>query len=230
MPEWTVNDMYKYAKAEAEKPLLSAYPAEFWSEYRTNYTRYDKLFNRYFSSFRYFNQDNDTIEDCTDDFIDEVYHHLMINDKKYSELYKINILQVDTPIYDNFHITNMMYRDKTINRDYTSGARTDTTSDSTGQRTDTTTNKTSGFNSTDFVNDTETTDVKGAELDNNTYIKGSQTDDDDTTINDDYIFTSQGSKGEKGIADNISDYQKLWSKYRFYDYIFDQISKELLLV
>ena len=91
----TVKDMYEYADENSIK-LLSGYAADFWKEYRDNYNRYDNLFCRYFRSWFYFLQEGDEdISDLVDNFTIDVYSHLMINDKKYSELYRIHVIDDD---------------------------------------------------------------------------------------------------------------------------------------
>ncbi|MBQ0111580.1 MAG: hypothetical protein KBT03_00450 [Bacteroidales bacterium] len=85
----TVNDMYKNSVSNNKK-LLSNYNAPFWAEYLLNSERYDRLFRRKYLSFRYFLQEYDEdITTITDNFIDDVYNHLLANDKKYSELFRV---------------------------------------------------------------------------------------------------------------------------------------------
>ena len=85
----TVKDMYKYTSDNTLK-LLSDYNADFWANYKTNYARYDKLFCRLYRSWFYFLQEHDeTIAQITTNFTADVYAHLLLNEKKYSELYRI---------------------------------------------------------------------------------------------------------------------------------------------
>ena len=160
-----VKEMYKYAN-DNNIPLLSDFGSNnenllFWDEYRNNYSRYDKTFRRYYNSFRYFMQEplalhydeeipSEHIQEITLDFIDEVYHHLMINAKKYEELYRINVLSdINYSIVDNYDITETMnkriskddtdvYGERIDNTEDNIGARTDTSTDIYGSRTDTT--------------------------------------------------------------------------------------------
>ena len=96
MLNWvTVNDMYKHLGTEEK--LLSNFSAEFWEDYNTNHAVYDSRFKRMFSSFRFFEQQpieyrkptTEEIEEVKDSFITAVYEHLLINNKKYSELYRV---------------------------------------------------------------------------------------------------------------------------------------------
>ena len=91
----TVNDMYKESTSKGIA-LLSEYGSAFWQDYVTNHAKYDALFRRMFFSFRYFMQsEDDDIATITNNFIEDVNNHLMINDKKYSELYRIHVVTDD---------------------------------------------------------------------------------------------------------------------------------------
>ena len=91
----TVNDMYKESISKGIA-LLSEYGSAFWQDYVINHAKYDALFRRMFFSFRYFMQsEDDDIATITNNFIEDVNNHLMINDKKYSELYRIHVIADD---------------------------------------------------------------------------------------------------------------------------------------
>ena len=102
----TVNQMYKLSQLR-NRPLLSDYTAEFWNEYLQNFARYDRVFNRLYRNFYYFNQEaNSTAELVQPEFTEDVYGLLLTNHKKYSELYRIHV--VDDNIYsiiDNYDVT-----------------------------------------------------------------------------------------------------------------------------
>ena len=86
------NDMYKECVSNGTA-LLSNYNGIFWQDYVTNHAKYDALFRRMFYSFRYFMQsEEDDITTVTNNFIEDVNNHLMVNDKKYSELIGKNVL------------------------------------------------------------------------------------------------------------------------------------------
>lgn len=133
----TVNDMYEHTKT-ANTPLLSSYNAEFWADYVQNFTKYDKLFRRLYKSFWYFDQlYDDSVSIVTTDFTDEVYNHLLANNKKYSELYRINVVNDnDFSIVDNYNITENMSRETEKSVTDVFGQRNDSESDSIGSRTD----------------------------------------------------------------------------------------------
>lgn len=133
----TVNDMYNHTKT-ADTPLLSSYKAEFWTDYVQNFTKYDKLFRRLYKSFWYFDQlYDDSISIVTTDFTDEVYNHLLVNTKKYSELYRINVVSdEDFSIVDNYNVTENMNRETEKSTTDVYGQRNDSESDTIGERTD----------------------------------------------------------------------------------------------
>ena len=94
------GDLYKYNRAGSTK-MLSGYVSQdpdndFWAEYRTNYSRYDAVFNRMFNSFWYFMQSDDqTLAEVASEFTDAVYDHLLMNDiRNYTEcrLYRMLII------------------------------------------------------------------------------------------------------------------------------------------
>lgn len=220
--EWSnVEDMYKYAKQNSLE-LLSDYPADFWLDYISNHEDYDKQFMRMYRSYRYYMQnpydkDNETIADITDDFIEAVYMHLKMNNKKYTELYKINVLNDSTisPL-DDYSMTEIM--DRTI----VNGAREDSNDETLGTKTDTITSQIEGFNSSDFDDSNRTTNVYGQQLNGNTFNKGEQENTDD------YTLTKKGSMNNP--YENINKFKSVWTNYDFMNYIFKNICADLLLV
>ena len=83
----TVKDMYESAVLK-DTALLSTYGGDFWNEYIKNHKEYDRLFMRMFKSFIYFLQDgSESIDVVLTNFVEDVKLHLMVNSKKYSELY-----------------------------------------------------------------------------------------------------------------------------------------------
>ena len=271
----TVNDMYTYTKTSGAK-LLSEYESPFWSDYINNSTKYDSLFRRMFYSFRYFMQDaDDTIETITANFTSDVYNHLLINDKKYAELYRVHVIpDEDYSITDNYNVTEKMDKDISHNDSDIFGDRTDTTTDILGAKTDSSTtiigsrsdvsetnigeqtNKgtdtIAGFNSSNFSNDTQVTNVLGAKTDkktdtigeqtntaettsgsqSNTYTfqKSNQTDTHNGTGKEEYTLTRVGNIGVKTVTAVMEEHTEFWSKWEFYSMIFGEICAELLMV
>lgn len=236
----TINEMYQYTKENNTK-LLSEYSADWWNDYKTNYTRYDKLFARLYSSFRYFYQNKDSqLATLTTDFTDEVYNHLMLNAKKYEELYRVNVLDDNAYSFlDNFKVT------ETMDKDSVSGARNDTTTTTEDDRQDVTTSviggktdnvehQVSAFNSSTYQQgnkdittlaqqtNTDTFD-KGEQITTEALQKGSQTDTED------YTLTKSGNLGYTSNAEHIKEHIGVWTEFEFYAHIFSDICVELLL-
>lgn len=223
----TVKDMYKYTDDNSIK-LLSGYAADFWEEYRNNYQRYDNLFCRYFRSWFYFLQEHDEdIEDITNNFIIDVYSHLMLNDKKYSELYRIHV--VDDGKYsllDNYDMTEEMDRDTTSNNSNTYGARTD--GDTIGAQSNTQTRRVAPFDSSTFNNESEVSESLGARSDGHT--KGQQQDTLNNTGTEDYTLHRYGNIGVATATDMMGKARDFWTIWEFYEMIFRDIARELLMI
>lgn len=257
----TVNDMYKYSK-DNNLPLLSNFNATFWNDYNSDYGKYDKLFNRMFMSFRYFMQEplhrhesmtDAHIGEITSDFTDEVYAHLMVNSKKYSELYRINVVDDESfSIVDNYNITENMDKETTQSDKDTYGTHTDTTTDTIGSRKDsnqtilgsqsnTATNKVSPYDSENFYNDTNVQDTIGGRTDSSQNTIGSQSNSSSTAYGsrvdghegggtEQYTLTRRGNIGIRTADEVMEKHSEFWSKWEFYTYIFKEICAEMLLI
>lgn len=156
----TVDDMWKESVRDGV-PLLSAYPAEFWSFYRSNYARFDALFRQMFLSFTYFLQDSsENTDTVTTNFISAVYNHLLLNHKKYDELYRVELLEnTDYDFNVNYDITEVYTGTTSGSHSDTIGSRSDSSSVTYGQRQDTTTTNNGSRQDTTTLN-------KGTHTDN----------------------------------------------------------------
>lgn len=226
----TVKDMYT-ALTSGQK-LLSEYGADFWEEYRNNSARYDKLFVRLYRSFKYFLQDDDeTISEVVTDFIADVYNHLMINDKKYSELYRVYVVSDDEySLLNNYNVTETMDKDTSSNDTNTYGSRSDSGSDTRGAQSNSVTNTVAPYNTNSFQNDNKSDESIGQRMDSNSYTKGQQQDTLSNTGTEDYTLSRVGNIGVMTGADMLQKHNNYWNVYEFYQMIFRDIAKELLLV
>jgi len=209
----TVDDLYRNAN-ERNIPLLSDYNAQFWSEYKTNHARYDKLFRRLYLSYKYFLQTGkETINEVTDNFIDDCYNHLLANAKKYAELYRMYVItDEEYSITENYNMTEIMDRDTSSNTTNDYGERVDGTQS---------THKVVPYNTVTEYEDTSVTDAVN---------KGAQTDTVGNTATEDYTFVRHGNIGVQTGMDLLEKHQNLWTPYEFYEFIFREICKDLLLV
>lgn len=223
----TVKDMYKYSSDNSQK-LLSAYSADFWKDYRDNFQRYDKLFCRLFRSWFYFLQEHDeTVSDITDNFIDDVYAHLMLNDKKYSELYRIHVVDDEKySLLDNYDMTEEMDRDTTSNNSNTYGQRTD--QDNIGQQTTSEEHVIAAYNDNQYQPDNEIMGSIGARQDS--HIKGSESDTLNNTGTEDYTLHRYGNIGVATATDMMGKARDFWTIWEFYEMIFRDIARELLMI
>ena len=182
----TVNDMYKDARS-SNAPLLSNYEATFWSEYVSDFSNYDRVFNRLYKSFEYFLQEeDDSVSECRSNFTEDVKCLLIANSKKYSELYRT--YKIDDSIYsltDNYDVTETYSGNKLTNIESRLGSRTDNTetSDVIGSKTDS----------------IENTDIIGAITNTETMNNGVKNTNENTTYgakntNENTIYGSGSSE------------------------------------
>lgn len=249
----TVKEMYECAVLK-NTALLSTYNGDFWKDYVENHKEYDRLFMRMFKSFKYFLQDgSESIDDVLTDFIEDVKLHLMVNSKKYSELYRTYIVNdAEYMLLDNYNVKETMSKQGTLNGSDTLGARADTTNDTigavttatnttVGAQTNSETNKVSPYDSDDFHNDTGKESTLGTRSDNgtstinehidsSTFNKGEQIDTHNNTTKESYELTRKGNIGVQTGSEMLVKHDRFWNSYEFYTMIFKDICKELLLV
>jgi len=247
----SVADLYKYSKLQ-NVPLLGSANYDFWTPYTSGFTNFDRYFRNRFKSWLYFESfaDGESAEDMHTDFTETIAAHLAINSKRYSELYRVQILENDAyDIVNNYDLHESHTNTRSESGTNTSGEREDTTAD--GARTDTgsatngaqsatTTGKVQGFNSNAFANKdfqqvdsaerTDTTSITtGAQT--STTTKGEQTDSHSTNGTENITIRRYGNIGVQTPADVIGGHIELWQDlFNFYKLIFDEIAKEYLLL
>lgn len=134
---YDVKDLYDYCRENA-LPLLSTYSSSFWGEYILNYEKYDRMFEHMYKSFRYFNQDplkQSSIDEVVIDFIDDISDYLLMHEKKYTELFKIQLLNYGNIQYD-FYTEQTANTIKNIVGNYKYGSRRDINGIVVGSRLD----------------------------------------------------------------------------------------------
>ena len=129
---YEIKDIYKYNKEENIK-MLSGFTSsvdpinDFWKPYRDNYTYFDRMFKKMFSSWFPFDQEGE-LADVSEEFAEDVKGWLMINDKRYSEMYRIQTIADD----EKYSLTDNVYEVETIEEsgehssEFNKGAQTDT--------------------------------------------------------------------------------------------------------
>ena len=193
---YTIGDIYNKNKTD-ETLMLSNYPADFWAPYRNNNTYFDRRFKSMYKSWFPFDQDSDEgLAAVADAFRLDVYAHLMANDKRYSELFRVNTI-ADNDAYslvNNVDYTETRLRTEGRDGENVKGSETITDTganqygaqtvntgvdETRGSRTDTSEQTTSAFNSSTYepkdkvenitgqqINGTDTETQFGAHTDN----------------------------------------------------------------
>lgn len=228
----TVKEMYKYTKTH-EMPLLSNYSGEWWAEYVNNYSIFDDMFAKMFKSFVYFDQDEEqTIDEVQEEFTNTVYNWLMFNDKRYSELYRINVIQ-DNEAYEltNNYDIHETYSGTSAGASSTiTGQRTDVSIDQIGSQNASNVNKTTGFNSSsENVNDSSTS-ATGDREDTHQFTKGQEQDTARSQGSEGHNLRRFGNLGVMTVDDILTKHKNFWEIFNFYQFIFNDICKNFLLI
>ena len=227
--------MYDYTSSN-NKCLLGSFQSsqpvlyDFWQDYVDNYEDYDKAFCTRYKNWYFFDQTgSESAQEVYEKFVDAVEGFMLINDKKFTELFKTELLTIDadTVLADRV-ITETKESERTIDREYVAGQREDSSSETLGERTDTSTVQVMAFNSTSFVDSNKRTDVSGEQENSNSYTRGEQTDTEDVTDTLGHTITTVGSVGNP--YENMKKFIEAWNGTSFYTDIFRQIASELLLV
>lgn len=213
MSKKTVKEMYDVTKS-AGTPLLSNFNDVFWNDYIEHYTELDRYFARRYSSFRYFAQEeSDTIEVVTQNFTSSVYEHLLVNKKRYEELYRVqSVNDNDYMLLDNYNVNETVTKEGSGNGSIVSGEREDKIYNTT---------MVSPFDSENFYNDTTS---------DGSTRKGSETDTTNNSYNETVTSSKKGNIGVQTGADMLGKHTNYWKNFDFYNLVFSEIAKELLLV
>ena len=213
MSKKTVKEMYEVTKS-AGTPLLSNFNDVFWNDYIEHYTELDRYFARRYCSFRYFAQEeSDTVEVVTQNFTSSVYEHLLVNKKRYEELYRVqSVNDNDYMLLDNYNVNETVTKEGSGNGSIVSGEREDKIFNTT---------KVSPFDSENFYNDT---------TNDGSTRKGYETDTTNNSYNETVTSSKKGNIGVQTGADMLGKHTNYWKNFDFYNLVFSEIAKELLLV
>lgn len=189
-----VDEIYKYC-VDNDLPMLSNHASDFWEIYRNNHTYFDRLFMKTYRKFVVFSSESDEenpVEENAIDFILDVKAWLIANDKRYSELWRMqDISDTDYSVLDPYNVTETHNIESDSSMTDNMGARTDTKQGQTsyGARN---------------ISDT------------NSYVHGSRSETDSETMNWDTDITNTESELNTGSqqnttentvsADNVSSY------------------------
>lgn len=232
---WTVKQMLMWNKTkETYTPLLSDYTADFWTEYKNNCNDYDDYFNTMFKSFVFFDQDlTDDIDDVTTAFTKTIKNYLRANDKRLSELWRINVVADD----ESYNIAENYYRVDTYTKtsdgqsSAISGQRTDINDTTTGEQSIRNNDNVTGFNSNDAKRRAQTENSIGSRNDISQFTQGRQQNTASTHGAESYTLTSHGAIGTMAVADLLTKNENYWAKTNiFYEFVFKEISEKFLLI
>lgn len=228
----TVKELYQVTKLN-EEPLLSDYSAEWWAEYVENYANFDAMFAKMFKTFVYYDQDSDeTVEDIQEDFTQTVQRWLMMNDKRYTELYRIHVIPDD----DSYNLAYNYDRHETYSGNNNvagssiTGQRTDVTYDNIGSQNSSNLDKVTGWDSgSENTRDSSNSSV-GDRQDTHQFTKGQEQDTSRTQGTDAHTSHIFGNIGVTTVDDMLKKHSDFWQVFNFYQIIFNDICKNFLLI
>lgn len=228
----TVKKMHQIA-VENNTPLLSNYNSEWWNEYLIGHVFYDDMFAKMYKTFVYYDQEPDqTDEEITNDFISTVYGWLMMNDKRYSELYRIHVIPDDEAyaLTNNYDLHETYSGTSTGQSATTTGQRTDVTYDNIGSQNSSNLDKITGWNSgSENTKDSSNSSV-GTREDTHQFTKGQETDTARSQGTDGHTLRRYGNIGVMTIEDMLQKHDNFWQLFNFYKIVFDDICKNFLLI
>ena len=249
---FNVKDIYASAKNNNRK-LLSEYGSDFWAGYKANYQYFDRLFMKKYASLIPIDQDySEGVQSIQEDFTFDVYAWLLANDKKYTELYRINSIADDTAysLTNNVDYTETTTRDVTFDKgsqenvldgetNYGQQVVDDDKELTYGATSGTDTKSVSAYNSgtydpdeqvssstTQHIDSQDNSMTYGAHKDerDDTYTEGARQDvtDEDITVH------KVGNMGVQTVDDMLLKHWDNWNLFDFYGVIFEDIAKNLL--
>ena len=224
-----VIELYK-AIGTGETLLPTGTDFDFWEDtYEANPAVYDREFARRFTSFEYFDfMEADTIAEARENFHADVLSILTFNKKRYEEMYRVFLVEdEDDPITYNYDMTETTGAQHT---ESVKGEQTITTGEqenTVGQYTDTTSTNVADASTLKVASQDQTsehTDTLGQRIDTD----GERTD---TYDSDEWTLTRRGNIGVQTAADILKLHTQYWTEtYKFFNLIFDDIAKQLLMV
>lgn len=224
-----VIELYK-ALGSGETLLPTGTDFDFWEEtYEAAPAIFDREFARRYTSFEVFDfMDADTIEESKANFKADVLSILTFNKKRYEEMYRVFLVEdEDDPITYNYDMTETTGAQHT---ESTKGSQQNTTGaqeNTTGAQTDT--HNVAPYNTSSLS--AESSDVSSARTDNfgqRVDTEGQRVDEYDA---DEWTLTRRGNIGVQTAGDILAIHTRYWTEtYKFFNLIFDDIAKQLLIV
>lgn len=228
----TVKQLYQAAQT-LETPLLSNFNADWWAEYVANYSSFDKMFCKLFKTFEYFDDDEEATDEAVlTDFVGMIRSWLLMNSKRYAELWRIHTIPDD----DAYSITNNYDRHETysgtngMQSSAISGQRTDVTIDQTGEQNTAGLNKVTGWDSGSENTRDSNSNTMGSREDTHQFTKGQEQDTARSAGQDAHTSRIYGNIGVSTVDDMLKKHADMWQNFNFYMIIFNDICRQFLLI
>lgn len=227
----TVKDMYGVTN-QAHVPLLSNYTGTFWVEYRNHFEEFDNVFKSLYKSYRFFDQEwDETVYEVTDNFIEIVKNWLRMNDKRYSELWRINVVDDSKyGILDNYDLREEYEGLDTIQSASKEGARTDVRDFTEGSQNSENQNRISAFNVNDMASKNTVKSATGTRNDVEEFTKGEMDNTYASNEGNQHTMHRYGNIGVRTQTEVMEKHGDYWKLYNFYMFIFSEIQQQFLLV
>ena len=227
----TVHDMYLYAK-ENSTTLLPSSTADFWAIYTTEHERIDRYFDRTYKTYYFFDQPvNAKAEDVLPDFKNAISDLFLINLKKYTEWFRVN--EVDDDVYsiiDNYDVTESREGSNNKRIIDSFGQKVGTSNYVTGQQTNTETDTVAPYDSENFANREQITNVRGQRTDTSANTLNPYTDNHTLNGSDEYTMSKKGNIGVQTQSEVMQKHVDFWKGFSFYKMLFEDIFTEYLLI
>lgn len=237
----TVKTLFKTA-SDNELALLPSMTGDeytWWSSiYNENTSEdIDTLFARQYMSFMFYSPFKDLFDDYTDltalsDFNNAVRTLFIKNCKKYSELYRVEVIP-DNEAYaltNNYDIHETYSGTNATQGSAITGQRTDVSYDNIGSQNSANQNKVTGYNSSSEQTRDSGTVTNGTRSDTHQFTKGQEQDTSRTAGQDAHTLRRYGNAGVMTVDDIIQKFKNSWLPWSFLQIIFDDICREYLLI
>lgn len=218
---------------EQQTPLLSNYTSLFWEVYKANYTDFDIYFKTKYKSFYFLDQEEDeTLDAVISNWLDVVKSHLRVNDKRYNELFRIQVVPDD----ESYSIVENYYLQETYNGSNdnqgasASGQRTDINNFEQGNQKQSNLNSVSAYNSSNLNSRDKAETETGTRNDRTEFTQGKQDFTTHTTNTDTHTMTRHGAIGTQTADQVLEIHQRVWeNSFKFYDLVFSELANYLTL-
>lgn len=224
--------MYQRAQ-ETQTKLLSNYDSIFWSVYKANNTDFDLYFKTKYKSFMYLDQEYDsTVDEVLADWLEVVKSHLRVNDKRYNELFRIQVVPDDDSysIVENYYL-NETYTGSNDNQGTNaSGQRTDVNNFEQGNQKQTNLDSVSAHNTSNLNSRNKSETETGTRNDRTEFTQGGQEFTSHTTNTDSHTMVRHGAIGTQTADQVLEIHQRVWEEsFKFYDLVFSELANYLTL-